>query len=243
MGRKLYNLYLQRQKMRPTITGERLRASICGLYWYCGEKARLASTGVRTTMTEFLAFGETGHEAIQQIEDYLYPWELEFHEKLKTYIQGEYGFTRKIFTAQNEEILVTGHPDCIRISPDKTVFVVERKVLTKADKKPNEYLIKRFFRSMAAVQVQVYDFILAPIIQSLNAKMSNTHAVIFYDHNLNPQFCYLIYRDEDIEKQLLQIFENFKKPETIKPPKSWKCRKCEQQFKKECRFARFGYGK
>lgn len=231
---------MQRYKMRqptypPSLLPQRIRASTLAYTYWCDEQARLKILGLvpEEEENEAMFTGTAMHKVLEESCGRRFTWENDFMQKLEEEMDKNLGFVRK---AAGVDIYadLSGHPDDLQILKDFTVSIVEYKTTAN----PNIDFIEHWKLPVSSFQVQIYCFILEPIIVKLGGHVHRVHAVSYYNSKTfdHIQDFDSIWRPQETERTIRRALGMIANPCEAIAPASWKCRYCSEENKKVCQF-------
>jgi hypothetical protein len=201
---------------------------------WCAEQSRHLCLGlIPEEIVDVAEIGTIGHKILEESLGKRFPWENEFFDELAKYQDKELGFVRD-FEAAKIYVNLTGHQDDLQITIDRNVSVVEHKFVQN----PNLWFINRYKFCMAELQVQIYAWILEPIVIELGGQINRYHAVCFWDMNnfqLIKTFEVLYHPAQTLEN-ITRCVKAYENTSLIIPPKEWKCKNCPTKHKELCIF-------
>jgi len=177
--------------------------------------------------------GTIGHKILEETIGKRFSWENTFFDELGKYQDPQFGLVRDVADTKIYCNL-TGHTDDIQITIDRSVSVVENKFVMNT----NLSYIQRWKLCMAAFQIQIYAWILDPIVKEMGGIMNRFHVVSYW--NLNT-FAHVHdfrveYKPVQVEENILRCIRAYENPELIIRPTPWKCRYCSQPYRELCQF-------
>jgi len=200
---------------------------------WCDETVRLRVLGLIPEDQKFRGneatdVGTIMHQVLEESMGRRFPWEKAFMEQLKPFQDAELGFVRELDETKIYYNL-TGHQDDIQITPARNVSLVEHK----STRNPNYWFINRFLFPMAQFQIQIYAWIMEPLIKQIGGLMNRVHSVIFWDsQTFEHRFTFnAIYHPTDVESRLARVIDVIEGRKPPIHPKAWKCKNCKPRFK------------
>lgn len=221
------------------------RVSSISSYFWCGWKAYLVAVkGMKISETEWMRLGTTRHLELFDSLGKRYPWEEKFLKDAGGFRLDEHGFVRKYEDDRGIRKVIygdiTGHPDDFQVTPDLMVSIMEYKVrrpMEDPKKKPSLWYINHFIIPVARFQAQIYAYITEPTAERLGYTVRDTQAVVVYSWDLKPIVWKPVwYNAVKTEEKIDEVLYKFAHPELIEPCKKWKCKYCDDNFKKKCPF-------
>ena len=219
---------------RSSSEPKRYRASCLAKWFWCAEQSRLLALGViPEEIVEPAEIGTIGHKILEETIGKRFSWENTFFDELGKYQDPQFGLVRDVADTKIYCNL-TGHTDDIQITIDRSVSVVENKFVMNT----NLSYIQRWKLCMAAFQIQIYAWILDPIVKEMGGIMNRFHVVSYW--NLNT-FAHVHdfrveYKPVQVEENILRCIRAYENPELIIRPTPWKCRYCSQPYRELCQF-------
>jgi len=219
---------------RSSSEPKRYRASCLAKWFWCAEQSRLLALGViPEEIVEPAEIGTIGHKILEETIGKRFSWENAFFDELGKYQDSQFGLVRDVADTKIYCNL-TGHTDDIQITIDRSVSVVENKFVMNT----NLSYIQRWKLCMAAFQIQIYAWILDPIVKEMGGIMNRFHVVSYW--NLNT-FAHVHdfrveYKPVQVEENILRCIRAYENPELIIRPTPWKCRYCSQPYRELCQF-------
>ncbi|MEM2367019.1 MAG: hypothetical protein QXQ50_02150 [Candidatus Bathyarchaeia archaeon] len=188
-------------------------------YWYCSERSRLmACLGLEAPQTEDMDFGNQVHEWLSHRPKS--KQELKLYEALKPF---------EPFTRAYDGVKIIGHPDDLTVLGKGKVQIVEYKTIEKGNVKPwKSILAKR--------QVQLYAWLLEPILKELGYRLAHVHKAVYLSRN--GLFIRKVSVETDnycVERMIGEVFGFWKVGQPLVKPLKWKCQQCPRIFREKCR--------
>lgn len=188
-------------------------------YWFCSERSRLlVCEGLLVPETQRMGEGSTVHSWLEQRPKSRR--ELELYENLKPRIP---------FSRTFKGIRIVGHVDDISLLGKNKVQIIEYKTIDKTSVKPWKSLLHKY-------QVQIYVWVLEPILKELGYNIAHYHSVIYLTRN--GVFLKKVSVEQDnfcTERMVKEIFGFWKSGQPLIKPLKWKCLQCPLVFKEQCR--------
>jgi CRISPR/Cas system-associated exonuclease Cas4 (RecB family) len=188
-------------------------------YWYCCERSRLlACLGLECPISERMDEGSEVHGWLEGRPKS--SKELKLYEALKP---------REPFSRVFDGVQIYAHPDDLTVLGKNKVQIVEYKTVDKPDVKPWKTVLTKY-------QIQLYGWVLEPILKDLDYQLAHTHKVVFLSRN--GLFLKKLSVECDnycIERMVREVFGFWKTGSPLVAPMKWKCRECSPVFKAQCR--------
>jgi CRISPR/Cas system-associated exonuclease Cas4 (RecB family) len=189
-------------------------------YWFCAEQSRLlAVLGLKIPDSPILNQGTKVHDWTE--------------ERPKS--NAEYALFCKLdktLSRNLDGIDIIAHPDDLFVLGKNTVQLVEYKTIDKMN-------VKMWKSSLAKYQLQIYCWVLEPILKQLGYRMAHHHYVVYLSRQ--GQFIKKVMVEQDnrcTEAMIRQVLAFWKTGQPLIPPMKWKCTMCSANFKQECRVYR-----
>ena len=210
------------------------RASCLAKWYYCAEQSRLLALGlIPEEIVEPAEIGTIGHKILEETMGKRFSWENQFFDELAKYQDKQLGFVKDIADTKIYCNL-TGHFDDLQITIDRNVSVVENKFVMNT----NLYHIQRWKLCMAKFQIQIYAWILDPIVKEMGGIINRFHVASFWDLNTfaHVHDFKVEYEPVQVEEDILRCIRAYEDPKLIIRPTSWKCKYCSEDYKKWCQY-------
>ena len=195
-------------------------------YWFCCERSRLmACLGLEAPDSEDMDFGCQVHSWL--LNRPKLKKEVELLKALEPFMP---------FTRTFEATQIVGHPDDLTVLGRNKVQIVEYKTVDKPHVKPWKSVL-------AEKQVQLYAWLLEPIVSGLGYSLAHIHKVVYLSRN--GMFLKKVSVEHDpfcVERQVSGVFGFWKAGEPLVKPLRWKCIQCPSSFKAQCRVWQTGEG-
>ena len=189
-------------------------------YFYCCERSRLvACDGLCNPKTEGLKIHEWLNDRPRTTR------ELKLSESLKPY---------EPFTRVFDGVQILAHPDDLTVL-DK-VQIIEYKTVDKSNLKPWKSLLHKY-------QVQLYAWVLEPILKEIGYNIAHYHTVVYLKRN--GLFIRKVSVEHDpfcTERLISQVFSFWEIGQPLIKPMKWKCQECSPVFKSHCRLEGGSHG-
>jgi len=195
-------------------------------YWYCCERSRLmACLGLETPQTLDMDCGSQVHEWL--MERPKTGKELKLCEALKPH---------EPFSRVFEGVQILAHPDDLTVLGKNKVQIIEYKTVDKSNLKPWKSLLHKY-------QVQLYAWVLEPILKEIGYNIAHYHTVVYLKRN--GLFIRKVSVEHDpfcTERLISQVFSFWEIGQPLIKPMKWKCQECSPVFKSHCRLEGGSHG-
>ncbi len=222
-----------------------IRISNLGHYYYCAVQAWLIAQGIDSKGNINTEQGTKLHNACtaaRQPSVYEKAFEDFLNSQMKTLSCG-HGSTGVRDKSSHDAVLtrewveedvvlgevVTHGLDDFKVFPDKTVKLYEYKFT-------NQRYIDWFKLGSAVFQMKASIWLYTPILERGGYRITGAE-LCFFNMKGEPLGTKQVDYDEvDFLRQVKDILQQFRHPETLIPPARWKCIKCGDHFKQRCPF-------
>jgi len=221
---------------------KKIRTSVLSSYYWCAIQAYLKGCGIQQGRhKDPMHPSNVGTRMHKEIDDARKPskWEIEFMEKIQPFILETASegieLARKIdddFLIEHDEDddvgYISGHMDELKVNDDHTIHLIDYKT------KKSGY-VTYYALAPAMFQLQIYAWILKPVLDLLKYKITIAHLVFLTQKGkmLGTKAVPLDY--ESIENEIRDVIKQFrKKPKDMIPPARYKCRYCAKIYKEKC---------